>query len=116
MIEHINSNNRMSQVVRAGNIAWLAGQIPQDTSADIKGQTREVLDNIDAILQNLGGSKANLTQVQIWLETLDDVAGMNAVWDDWVDPAHPPARATCAVGLVSAKRGVRIEVLATAAL
>lgn len=116
MIERFEKSARMSQIVRVGNIVWLAGQVPQDLSAGIEGQTREVLERIDGMLQDLGGSKANLTQVQIWLETLDDVAGMNAVWDTWVDPENPPARATGQVPLVSGKRGARIEVIAVAAL
>lgn len=116
MIERINSNARMSQIVRTGQTIWLAGQIPEDTAAGIAGQTREVLDRIDTMLQGLGGSKSNLVSVQIWLNDLADFAGMNAVWDAWVDPQNTPARATCGVALASAGRGVRIEVIATASI
>ncbi|CUI32355.1 RidA family protein [Cognatishimia activa] len=114
MITRIDSNQRMSQVVRAGNMVWLAGQIPNDPSADIQGQTTEVLERIDQILQEEGGSKSNLVSVQIWLHDLGDFAGMNQAWDAWVDQENTPARATCGAALASAGRGVKIEVIATA--
>jgi len=115
-IERIGSNHRMSQVVRSGDTVWLAGQIPDDVKAGVKAQTAEVLERIDRILQSLGGSKSDLVSVQIWLNDLADIQQMNLAWDDWVDPENPPARATCGAALVSAGRGVRIEVIATAVI
>ena len=83
----------MSQAVRAGDIVYLAGQIPDDRTADITGQTAETLGKIDALLAEMGGSKSDLVSVQIWLSDMTDFAGMNAAWEAWVDPDNPPARA-----------------------
>ena len=105
---------RMSAAVRVGNLVHLAGQIPSDLTADIEGQTREVLGAIDSVLDRLGGSKANLVSVQVWLADMADFPGMNAVWNSWVDPANPPARATCGVAL--ARPGMRVEMVAVASL
>jgi enamine deaminase RidA (YjgF/YER057c/UK114 family) len=58
---------RMSQAVRIGDIAFLAGQVPHDLTGDITAQTREVLDKIDAVMAELGGSKADIASVQVWL-------------------------------------------------
>lgn len=111
-LERLNPGPRMSQAVRIGDILFLAGQVPTDLSADIAVQTREVLDKIDAILASVGGSKADLASVQVWLSDMADFAGMNAVWDDWVAPGNPPARATCGVAL--ARPGMRVEMIAIA--
>ncbi|CAK9056255.1 RutC family protein HI_1627, partial [Durusdinium trenchii] len=87
----------MSQAVRVGNIAFLAGQVPDvpdDLDADIAEQTRQVLAKIDAVVAALGQTKADIVSVQIWLADMADFQGMNAVWDAWVAPGAPPARAT----------------------
>lgn len=54
--------------------------------------------------------------MQVWLHDMEDFAGMNAVWDAWVDQENPPARATGGIALASAPSGVRIEIIATAYL
>ena len=102
----------MSEAVRVGDIVFLAGQIPEDLSGDIGAQTREVLACLDAVMAELGGSKADIASVQVWLSDMADFQGMNAVWDAWVDPANPPARATCGVAL--ARPGMRVEMVAVA--
>ncbi|WP_420859249.1 RidA family protein [Marivivens marinus] len=111
VIRH-NIGARMSQAVRAGNCVFLAGQIPDDRTADIVGQTTETLGKIDRLLAELGGSKSDLVSVQVWLSDMSDFAGMNTAWEAWLDPENPPARATTAVSLASP--GVRVEIIAIA--
>lgn len=112
VLTRLNPTPRMSKAVRIGDIVFLAGQIPSSLEADITGQTREVLAAIDAVMAELGGSKADIASVQVWLSDMADFQGMNAVWDAWVDPANPPARATCGVAL--ARPGMRVEMIAVA--
>jgi enamine deaminase RidA (YjgF/YER057c/UK114 family) len=76
---------RMSEAVTIGDIVFLAGQVPDDLTADITGQTQQVLANIDAVLAQLGGTKADIASVQVWLADMADFVGMNAVWDARVD-------------------------------
>lgn len=111
-IQRLHPGSRMSEAVRIGDIVFLAGQIPDDLTGDIAKQTREVLDNIDAVMAELGGSKADIASVQVWLSDMSDFQGMNAVWDAWVDPANPPARATCGVAL--ARPAMRVEMIVVA--
>lgn len=111
-LQRLASGPRMSQAVRIGEIAFLAGQVPNDLNGDITAQTREVLDKIDAVMAELGSSKADIASVQVWLADMTDFQGMNAVWDEWVDPANPPARATCGAAL--ARPGMRVEMIVVA--
>lgn len=113
-VTHLHPGARMSEAVRVGDIIFLAGQIPEDLGAGIETQTRQVLDGIDKVMAELGGSKSDVVSVQVWLTDMDDFPGMNAVWDDWVDKKTPPARATCGVKL--ARPGMRVEMVAIAAL
>lgn len=54
----------------------------------------------------------DIASVQVWLSDMADFQGMNAVWDSWVDPNHPPARATGGVPL--ARPGMRVEMIVVA--
>lgn len=111
-LTRLNPGPRMSEAVILGEIVFLSGQIPTTLTAGIETQTHEVLDRIDAVMARLGGSKADIASVQVWLSDMADFPGMNAVWDAWVDRDNPPARATCAVAL--ARPGMRVEMVATA--
>lgn len=113
-VTHLHPGARMSEAVRIGEIVFLAGQIPDDLTAGIEDQTRQVLSAIDGVMAELGGSKSDVASVQVWLADMADFAGMNAVWDAWVDPETPPARATCGVAL--ARPGMRVEMIAVARL
>lgn len=114
-IERLDPGPRMSEAVRVGDLAFLAGQIPDDMDGDIGQQTREVLANIEAVLARLGGSKTDLVSVQVWLADMADFAGMNAVWDAWVDGPNAPARATGG-GIALARPGMRVEMIAIACI
>ncbi|WP_241869402.1 RidA family protein [Acidocella aminolytica] len=102
----------MSEAVIVGDIVFFAGQVPDDLTADITTQTQQVLAKVDAALARIGGSRADIASVQIWLADITDFEGMNAVWDDWFRRVHPPARATGSVNL--ARKGMRVEMIVIA--
>ena len=104
----------MSELAVHNGTAYLAGQVASDASADIQGQTAQVLAAIDALLAQVGSDKSKILMTQIFLADLADFAGMNAVWDAWVVPGHTPPRATVQAAL--AKADWKIEVVITAAV
>ena len=106
-------SSRMSQVVEHNGVIYLSGQVPIDWSLPIKEQTKEVLDNIDQQLALAGSNKSRILSATIWLDDVRDFDQMNEVWEAWVDPENPPARATCEARL--AAPGVRGEITVTAA-
>lgn len=110
----LNPGPRMSEAVCVGGLAFLAGQVPDDLTADITVQTQQVLNNVDAVVKSLGGTKADIASVQVWLADMADFQGMNAVWDAWVDKGAPPARATGGVAL--ARPGMRVEMIVVMAM
>jgi len=89
----------MSQGVVAGGLVYLAGQVADNTNADVNGQTAEVLARIDALLAKAGSSKSKLLTVTIYLKDIKDFAAMNQVWDSWVAADGKPARATVQAAL-----------------
>jgi len=111
-IKRFQTGPRKSEAVVCNGIAFLAGQVAEDSSQDITGQTRQVLAQIDALLAEAGSDKSRLISAQIILADMKDFAAMNAVWDKWVCPGNTPARATIQAQLAQPKW--RIEVVATA--
>jgi enamine deaminase RidA (YjgF/YER057c/UK114 family) len=111
-IERFESGTRMSEMVAYGDMLYLAGQVAEDTSLDITGQMRQVLNHIDALLAQAGSDKTKMLRCNIWLKDITDFAAMNAVWDAWVDKAHLPARATVQSAL--ATPDYLVEVMVTA--
>ncbi len=86
----------------------------EDESQDIRGQTRQVLDAVDSLLERAGSDKRHILMAQIFLADLADFDGMNEVWDKWVAIGHAPPRATVQAHL--AKANWKIEVVVTAAV
>lgn len=111
-IQRINPGPRMSQAVVFGNMVYLAGQVGNvgETPAE---QTRTILANIDALLAEAGTSKSNVLKAEIWLSDMSHFAAMNEIWDAWIDPANPPARA-CGESKL-ATQDFDVEIMITAA-
>lgn len=112
-IQRIETNARMSEAVVHGQIVYLAGQVgrPED---GIQDQVRTVLSEIDRLLAKVGSNRSKILQATIWLADMADFGAMNEVWEAWVDPHNPPARATGEVKL--AGPDYKIEIIVVAAL
>jgi enamine deaminase RidA (YjgF/YER057c/UK114 family) len=91
---------------------YLAGQIAEDTSADIAGQTREVLGHIDRLLGEAGSDKSCILSAQIFIADMALFPAMNEVWDAWVAQGHTPPRATVEAKLANPACLVEIVVVA----
>ena len=93
-INRMHSGPRMSQVVVHGGVVHLAGQVAQRApGASVGEQTTDILARIDELLAEAGTDKSKLLSATIWLTDMAGFAEMNAVWDAWIDPENPPARA-----------------------
>jgi enamine deaminase RidA (YjgF/YER057c/UK114 family) len=112
MIKRIESGPRMSQAVVHGNTVYLAGQVADDPAADVTGQTRQVLANIDKLLAAAGSDKTRILSATIYLADIGAFSQMNAAWDAWVPQGHTPARATVEAKLAAPRYKVEIQVTA----
>jgi enamine deaminase RidA (YjgF/YER057c/UK114 family) len=112
MIERLQPGPRMSQAVIHGETVYLAGQVADDTSADVTGQTRQILAAIDRLLAAAGTDKTRILSATVYLADIGTFAEMNAAWDAWVPAGHTPARATVEARLAAAVYQVEIQVIA----
>jgi enamine deaminase RidA (YjgF/YER057c/UK114 family) len=112
MIQRLHTGPRMSQAVVHGSTVYLAGQVAEDPSADVTGQTRQILAAIDALLAEAGTDKTRILSATIYLADIGTFAQMNLAWDAWVAPGHTPARATVEAKLAAPQYKVEIQVVA----
>jgi len=113
-IERFDVGARMSEMAVHQGVVYLAGQVPEDGSLDITGQTAQVLAAIDALLARAGSDKSKILRAQIYIADVAEFAGMNVAWDAWVAPGHTPPRAT--VEAKMARPEWKVEIVVTAAV
>lgn len=114
MIQRFDTGPRMSEMTVHNGVAYLAGQIPEDTSVDIVGQTEQVLEAIDQLLRLAATDKSNILRAEIFLADIADFDGMNQAWEKWVKPSFTPARATVQAKLANPEW--KVEIVVTAAV
>ena len=112
MIQRLHTGPRMSQAVIHGNTVYLAGQVADDPSQDVPGQSRQILSAIDRLLAEAGTDKTKILSATIYLADIGTFAQMNSVWDTWVPQGHTPARATVEATLAAPQYTVEIQVIA----
>ena len=93
-------------------MVYLAGQVGDDPQADVSTQTRQILASIDRLLGECGTDKSRILWAQLWVTDMRNLATMNEVWDAWIDPANPPARAGLCSALATPDWKVEIMVIA----
>lgn len=111
-IERAGIGGRMSKIVRHNGTIYLCGQVAKDVRADITGQTRTMLENVDELLIEAGSSREQILSATIYLRDMKDFEAMNAVWDAWVVEGHPPVRACIEGRLASPEMLVEISIIA----
>jgi 2-iminobutanoate/2-iminopropanoate deaminase len=108
-----------SQAVRHGDLVFVAGQVALDPATgqvvegDIRAQTRQTLENIEAILRAAGTSLAHAVECLCLLSDIGDFGAFNEVYKGFF-PKDPPARTT--VQAVLPRPGLMVEIRAVAAM
>ncbi|MEQ1103915.1 RidA family protein [Acinetobacter ursingii] len=83
-VQRLHVSKRFSEIAISGNLVHLAGQLAEDLTLDVRGQTQQTLDLIDQFLADAGTDKSHILSVMIFLKDIEnDYAGMNEIWDAW---------------------------------
>ena len=107
-----------NQAIDTGTLIFVAGQIPVDPAQgkiveqDIAGQTRQVLENVKAILSEVGLGMENVVKATVFLASMDDFQAMNKVYAEYF-ANEPPARAAFEVAALPLGARVEIEAIAS---
>lgn len=107
-----------SQAIRAGDLLFCSGQIPLDPATgalaggdDVAAQTRQVLDNLGAVLAAGGARFDTVVKATIFLADMNDFATVNQVYAERFG-SEPPARAAVEVSRLPKDVKVEIEAIA----
>jgi 2-iminobutanoate/2-iminopropanoate deaminase len=106
-----------SQAVRMGSLVFAAGQlglVPETkrlVGPDIQSQTRQVLENLGAILEASGSCLEHVLKTTVFLQDIKEFAQMNEVYGRFFKE-RPPARST--VQVAALPMGARVEIEAVA--
>jgi enamine deaminase RidA (YjgF/YER057c/UK114 family) len=112
-ITRLPCNARLSDATIHSGTVYLAGQIADDATQGMHGQTLQVLACIDAVLATAGSHKSKLLSCTVYITDMALFAEMNRAWDGWVDASHLPARATVQAQLARPELLVEIQAIAT---
>jgi len=90
---------KYSQAIKAGDFLFISGQIAINPvtgrieERSVAGQTRQILENVKALLESQGAGLKNVVKVTVFLSKPEDFAEMNKVYGEYF-PDEPPARTT----------------------
>jgi 2-iminobutanoate/2-iminopropanoate deaminase len=106
-----------SQAIKANGFVFVSGQLSllpgqkELKAGEIREQTEQVFANLRAILEEAGSSLDQIVKTTVFLQSLDDFAGMNEVYANHVG-STPPARSTVEVAKLPSGALVEIEAIA----
>jgi enamine deaminase RidA (YjgF/YER057c/UK114 family) len=107
-----DSSAIFSRAVEYHGFVYTQGLVPRNAECGIEEQVRDVLAQIDEVLELHGTDTTRLLQAQIWLKDISDRAALNAAWSAWLPEGQAPARAL--VQAVLADPRWLVEIMVTA--
>ena len=111
-IQRMETTERMSRIVKHNGVVYLCGQVGEGDT--IQEQAASMLERVKVLLEKAGSDKEHMLSATVYLRDMKDFAAFNEVWDNWVVPGHPPARACVEARM--ARDVLLCEVSVTAAL
>jgi enamine deaminase RidA (YjgF/YER057c/UK114 family) len=102
----------LSNVVEANGFVFTAGVVAKDASRDAKGQSEEILTEIDRLLALCGTDKSKVVSATIWVTDIRHRDRMNEAWTAWTGGKNLPARACIEAKLANPLLLVEISVIA----
>ena len=102
----------LSQAIEFHGFVYTAGVTARDLSADVQGQTRDVLQQIDALLEAHGTDNTRLLQAQVWLKDIRDREALNEIWSAWLPKGGAPVRACVQANMADPRHLVEIMITA----
>lgn len=102
----------LSKAVEAGGLVFTAGVVADDLTAGVKGQTEQILAEIDRLLALAGTDKTKAVSATIWVADIRTRDAMNEAWNAWTGGANLPGRACIEAKLANPRALVEIAVVA----
>jgi enamine deaminase RidA (YjgF/YER057c/UK114 family) len=101
-----------SKVVEANGFVFTSGIVADDISQDAKGQTTQILAELDRLMKLCGTDKSKIISATIWVTDIRNRDAMNEAWNAWTGGKNLPTRACVEARLASPKMLVEIAITA----
>lgn len=100
-----------SQAIKVGNFIYTSGQIAltkdgKFLDSDIKTQTKQVCENLKAVLEASGAKLEDVVKTTIFLDDINNFSEVNEIYKEYFK--HKPARST--VGVKELPKGAKVEI------
>jgi enamine deaminase RidA (YjgF/YER057c/UK114 family) len=102
----------LSKVVEANGFVFTAGVVADDISQGAKGQTQQILAEIDRLLKLTSTDKTKVVSATIWVSDIRHRDAMNEAWNAWTGGQNLPGRACIEARLADPRALVEIAVVA----
>ena len=108
------SRVRSASIAVVGGLAYMTviPPLPIDPATSAADQARQIFRIIEERLATIGSSKSEIAHITIWLSDVRHFEEVTAVWNEWVDPEHPPVRACAQVGIPN--KDLKVEMIVVA--
>ncbi len=103
-------------IIANGQLLYTAGQVAIDPASgqllqgDIEVQTRQVMNNLKAIIEQAGGTMQEVVKTTVFLKDMNEFGSMNEVYGEFF-PSNPPARSTVEVARLPKDFKVEIDAI-----
>jgi 2-iminobutanoate/2-iminopropanoate deaminase len=115
--EAFESSAPLSQAIRHGDTLYVSGNVPIDPETNelvedgVGPQTRQVLENVEAILEEAGTSMDNVVRTGVFMTDMDAFGEMNEIYEEFMSEPYP-ARTAVKAEMASPDIDVEIDVIA----
>jgi 2-iminobutanoate/2-iminopropanoate deaminase len=99
-----------SVATKWGNLLFISGQVPGDTSQDIAGQTRQVMEKLKAIMAEAGTGFENALKATCFLTDISEFGQFNEVYREYVGE-EKPCRSTVQAALAGPAFKVEVDMI-----
>ena len=108
------SQVRSASIAIIGETAYMTviPPLPLNSKDSAAEQARQIFRSVEERLASIGSDKSQIAHITIWLAHLHFFDEVTAVWNEWVDPTHPPVRACAQVAL--ANKDLKVEMIVVA--
>jgi len=117
ILKPVNVIGPYSPAVQIGRFLFVSGQIALDSTGALRNEsieveTRQVLDNLNYILQSAGYDSSHAVSATVYLKNMNDYQKMNLIYGGYFQEGNYPARVAVEVANLPRQANVEISLIA----
>jgi enamine deaminase RidA (YjgF/YER057c/UK114 family) len=103
MITRSGNRGVLHQVSERGGLLYIGGVAPDDPALDMAGQTRQMLEKLDAVLTAHGSDRRHVLMMHVFITDMRLKPEMNRAWTEFFPSDYLPSRITLGIDAIEEK-------------